>query len=324
MIHNSLDHFLPQLPLLSDFPRYIISHYHILTHYQLRQLDAMVETSGVLKLPTASIHYETRGRGDLLILIAGMTGTGVIFSELARCLSSEYRVATYDRRGFSRSTMNDVEENVQQENILALNAQDAVALIEHLSPLSPAIIFGTSEGALIAVEILYSSPALVKEVILHEPVMLSLVPPSKRQFLTIRYFELQDAFQKRGTAAAGQILLPMVIDKSERDLMRTSPVYKNLADTVITNMKYFFEKEVEAVFKWKFNPDQLKGVSIPTHLVKGARSTLDFTTFPLFALSILLSLPVSNLAGGHLGYVTHTGDFANRLKGLLREGKASL
>ncbi|KAJ6069016.1 alpha/beta-hydrolase [Penicillium canescens] len=284
----------------------------------------MAGTSGVLRLPTASIHYETSGSGDLLILVPGVSGTGVIFSELARYLSSGYRVTTYDRRGFTQKTMVDVEENVGPDDVLALNAQDTCALIEHLSPSFPAIIFGSSEGALIAVEILYANPALLKEVILHEPVMLSLVPPPKRKILTAKYFELQDAFKKHGTAAATPIFLSMVTDTNERKLMKSSPVSLKAAASMGASMTYFFENEIEAIFRWKFNPYQLKGVNVPVHLIKGAQSTLDFTATPILALSALLSLPVSEVAGGHLGYVTHTEDFANRIKGLLRGGKASL
>lgn len=122
-----------------------------------------------------------------------------VYSDIARCLSSRYRVTTYDRRGFSRS---NTKEDCSPENVLVRNAQDTAALIQHLSPTSSATLFGTSEAALIAIEMLYTNPSLLKEVILHEPVMVAPVLPSKQKLLTMKYLEIRDKFKKQETAAA--------------------------------------------------------------------------------------------------------------------------
>src|SRR5215467_4781854 len=97
-----------------------------------------------LKVPGAQLSYEVSGSGPLLILIPGASGTGESFRPLAPHLISQYQVVTYDRRGFSRSSLDGPQAYSHR---LATDADDVRCLIESLSG-QPAIIFGNSSGAL--------------------------------------------------------------------------------------------------------------------------------------------------------------------------------
>lgn len=52
-------------------------------------------TTGTLRAPGATLHYELRGRGPLLLLIPGGTGGAAALDAVADLLAADYRVATY-------------------------------------------------------------------------------------------------------------------------------------------------------------------------------------------------------------------------------------
>ena len=63
-----------------------------------------------LKVPGAQLSYEVTGSGPLLILIPGAAGVGEVFRQVAHHLSAQHQVVTYDRRGFSRSSLDGPQD----------------------------------------------------------------------------------------------------------------------------------------------------------------------------------------------------------------------
>src|SRR5216684_617125 len=122
-----------------------------------------------LKVPGAQLFYEVSGSGPLLILIPGASGTGESFRPLTPHLISQYQVVTYDRRGFSRSTLDGPQDYLHR---LATDADDVQRLIEHLTD-QPATVFGNSSGAIVALEVLTRYPEWVQTVVAHEPPVVS-------------------------------------------------------------------------------------------------------------------------------------------------------
>ena len=57
----------------------------------------------MLKVPGATIYYETRGAGPLLLIIPGGPQDAGVFADLAGHLADRYTVVAYDPRGNSRS-----------------------------------------------------------------------------------------------------------------------------------------------------------------------------------------------------------------------------
>ena len=125
-----------------------------------------------LKVPGAQLFYEVSGSGPLLILIPGAAGVGEVFRPLAHHLISQYQVVTYDRRGFSRSLLDGPQD---YDHRLATDADDVQRLIEHLTD-QPAIVFGNSLGAIVALEVLTHSPEWVQTIVAHEPPVVFLLP----------------------------------------------------------------------------------------------------------------------------------------------------
>ncbi|MEU0486292.1 hypothetical protein ABZ260_44925, partial [Streptosporangium sp. NPDC006013] len=64
----------------------------------------------VLKVPGATLHYEVRGTGPVLLLICGGVYDAAGYAALAGQLADRYTVVSYDRRGNSRSPLDGPPE----------------------------------------------------------------------------------------------------------------------------------------------------------------------------------------------------------------------
>ncbi|GAA1806425.1 alpha/beta fold hydrolase [Actinomadura chokoriensis] len=124
-----------------------------------------------LDVPGASLHYEMRGAGPVLLLICGGIYDAAGYAGLAGLLADRYTVVTYDRRGNSRSPLSG-PPSVQS---VAEHADDASRLLAAVTG-EPAFVFGNSSGAQIALELAVRHPEQVRALIAHEPPLLGLLP----------------------------------------------------------------------------------------------------------------------------------------------------
>ncbi len=97
-----------------------------------------------------------------LICVHGACVDGAFFDGIARELSRDYRVITYDRRGCGES--GDAADGCYD---LVAQAADLQAVIEHAGV--PANVLAHSAGTLVAMELLRANPKAVSRAILHEP-----------------------------------------------------------------------------------------------------------------------------------------------------------
>jgi pimeloyl-ACP methyl ester carboxylesterase len=99
------------------------------------------------------IHYELRGGGQPLLLIAGATGDAGSWWLVNDLLVDEFTVVIYDRRGNSRSPRPEGWQATSAEE----QADDAAALLDELGTGSAAV-FGTSSGGTFALCLLSGIP----------------------------------------------------------------------------------------------------------------------------------------------------------------------
>jgi esterase len=115
---------------------------------------------GSVKLDGRDLYHEEVGEGTPILLIhpSGSTAStwGAAVEELARI----GRVITYDRRGYARSGGEPVRK-------VSTHTADAAALLETVGA-DPAVVVGTSSGAMIAVDLAVRRPDLVRAVVEHE------------------------------------------------------------------------------------------------------------------------------------------------------------
>lgn len=188
------------------------------------------------RVPGAQLYYEVSGSGPLLLLIPGASGTGVSFRPLIPSLISQYQVVTYDRRGFSRSSLDGPQD---YEHRLETDADDVRRLIEHLTN-QPALVFGNSSGALVALEVLIQSPERAQRVVAQEPPVGSLQPDAaQRQAFAD---EVYATYRKEGVAKAmhqfGSSMAPVDRQVIERSLTQQANEY------TLANAAYWMEHEL--------------------------------------------------------------------------------
>ena len=68
---------------------------------ELKMVDEM--QAATLKVPGATLYYEMRGKGPLLVIIPGGPQDAGVFAELAAGMADTHRVVAIDPRGNSRS-----------------------------------------------------------------------------------------------------------------------------------------------------------------------------------------------------------------------------
>ena len=100
--------------------------------------------AGTLPVPGASLFYKVVGSGPLLLLLPGGAGDAEAFNSMAAHLADHFTLLNYDRRGLSRSTVEDTAKTPGIET----HSDDAYRLLAALAP-APALVFGSSIGAVI-------------------------------------------------------------------------------------------------------------------------------------------------------------------------------
>jgi pimeloyl-ACP methyl ester carboxylesterase len=110
-----------------------------------------------------AINYvESSATGPLLIMLHGMTATWQVFETTIPFLAVRWRVVAADLRGHGRSG------RVAERYTLMDYVRDIGALHRHLSD-EPAVVVGSSLGAMVALGLASEDPDAVRAVVLEDP-----------------------------------------------------------------------------------------------------------------------------------------------------------
>ena len=105
------------------------------------------------------LAIETRGSGDPILLVSGGVLDMDQWDAQMEALSDIYRVIRFDQRGVGAS------DKADDGYTLAQFTQDTLALMETLD-LAPCVLFGSSLGALVALEVAARQPQRVRTLVL--------------------------------------------------------------------------------------------------------------------------------------------------------------
>jgi pimeloyl-ACP methyl ester carboxylesterase len=158
-------------------------------------------TTNTLKVPGATLYYEVRGSGPILLLICGGVYDAAGYAGLAQQLADRYTVVTYDRRGNSRSPLDGPPEPQSIE----VHGGDAYRILDAVGVTGdePAYVFGNSSGAEIGLELAARHPELVRTLVAHEPPVFELLPDRDHWRALLQ--RVEETFAREGAGPAGQL-----------------------------------------------------------------------------------------------------------------------
>ena len=265
-------------------------------------------TTGTLEVPGADVYYEVRGAGPLVVLV-GSPMDADAFAPLADLLAADHTVLTTDPRGVHRSPVADPDADSTPE----LRADDLSRLIAHVDA-GPAVVLGSSGGAITALALAAAHPGHVSAVIAHEPPLDELL--DDREQLRRSTDEMCATYLAGDVVGAWRIFFALA----------NIPVPSEALDQMfggerdpqhVADEHFWFAHELRPSVSWR--PDAAALRSSPVRIVVGIGddSADQLCDRASRVLTGLLGIEPTSFPGGHIGFVDDPDAFAARLRTVL-------
>ena len=273
----------------------------------------MSMTTGTLVVPGAVLHHQVRGTGPMLLISQSGEGDADRSNDLVAQLADSFTVITYDRRGLSRSRLDDAGHGVT----MAEHADDVHRLLAALTD-APALMLGCSLGAVIGLHVAVAHPGQIGTLVAHEPVAPRLLPDDARARHERELADLQSLYRRAGLGLAlPEIARTLGIDPAATDRepeLTPQPMTAQRA----TNFDHFIRHDFTAIVRDTLDTVGLRDVS--TRIVPAAGRTTPRTVFDRLAavaLATLTGRELQEAPGGHNGNTTHPRAYARWLREIL-------
>ncbi|WP_327634798.1 alpha/beta hydrolase [Kribbella sp. NBC_00482] len=261
----------------------------------------------MIDVPGAVLHYQLEGNGPLLLISQSGEGDADRSTDLVRQLADDYTVLTYDRRGLSRSKVDEPGATI------ADHADDVHRLLLHVTD-EPVAMLGCNLGAVIGLHLTVKHPTQLHTLVAHEPIAPWLLPDPKlhRDELT----ELRAQYLANGLQATiPAIVRSLGIDPSNGEPGRTDfPMDANR----LANFDYFIRHDFTAAADDDLDPAALSSTGV--RIIPAAGTTTPRTVFDYQCAEALAELSGQDLQtfpGGHNGNLSHPKAYAQRLREVL-------
>jgi pimeloyl-ACP methyl ester carboxylesterase len=277
----------------------------------------MTTTTDYLSVPGAGLYYEMRGNGPTLLISQSGEGDAGRSVDLVDQLADAYTVITYDRRGLSRSTLDDPSSGVTMTE----HADDVHRLLAAVTD-EPAAMLGCSLGAVIGLHLALRHTGQLSTLIAHEPVAPHLLPVPDRARHEAELAEIQQLYRKQGLAPALKAVAEVLgIDPANPDA-EPDLTPQPMTSERIANFGFFIEHDFTALINDTLPVSEL--AHTPTRIVPAAGRTTPRTVFDYRCaqeLATLLGAEVTEFPGGHNGNTTHPRAYAVQLHQILQAEK---
>jgi pimeloyl-ACP methyl ester carboxylesterase len=270
-----------------------------------------------LQVPGASLYYEVRGSGPVLLMIPGGPMDADGFKDLADRLADDHTVVTYDCRGNSRSPMQGSWDDLT----VGLFADDARRLLDAVGP-DQADVLGSSGGATYALDLVARYPGRVRTLVAHEPPVSELLPDAARYHALNE--QVAETYRSEGTFAALQIFTKGVGFGNGGPPARSdeTPEDAAAAARMGANLDLFAGRLIPII--GNYEPDLAALQRSSTRIVVGVgdESTPEQMVYQTaHALAERLGGQPAQFPGGHGGFGSHPDGFAARLREVLAGGQ---
>lgn len=268
-------------------------------------------TASTLKVPGATLYYEQRGNGPVLLIIPGGPQDAGVFAELAQHMADHWTVVAYDPRGNSRSTFDGAPQPLSLDE----QADDAAALIAAMGS-GPADIFGTSGGAQIGLNLAARHPDLVRALVAHEPPAMMLLDDPSAMLAADQ--ALYDTYRRDGVdAAMGQFFAENGLgDEPEEGPAEfdMSPEATETFARVSGNFEYWLAHGMLPLGHYRPDIEVLKAGKPKIVVAIGAESVGQPIHEMSLAVAKKLGVEPVQFPGDHMGFGPHAKAFAQRLR----------
>jgi pimeloyl-ACP methyl ester carboxylesterase len=254
------------------------------------------------------LYYEVRGTGPLVVLVGAPMDAGP-FGPLADLLAGDYTVLTTDPRGINRSPVDDPDQDSTPE----MRADDLSRLVAHVDA-GPAVVLGSSGGAVSALALVQAHPEQVHVVVAHEPPLIELLPDRAErhagsEVVIARWLAGDYAGSWRAFLENADIRLPEGVFEA---VFGGEPDARAIADTTYQNTHMLRPTT-------RFVPDIAALRSATSRVVVGIgeASTGQVCDRTSRALAAELGIEPTMFPGGHTGFAEDPSGFAARLRPIL-------
>ncbi|WP_238013657.1 alpha/beta hydrolase [Dactylosporangium sp. AC04546] len=250
----------------------------------------------------AKLYYELRGTGPLVALV-GAPMDATFFAPLADLLAPDHTVLITDPRGVNRSVLDDPE----QDSAVEQRAADLARLIEHAGA-GPAIVVGSSGGAVTALQLAQARPDLLAAVVAHEPPIIDVLDDRDERhagvedmIATYAAGDPQGAWMRFFTNA-NIPLPPFDGPPPEPDPVQAA------------TERFWFLHEMRATTRWRPDVETLRASPVRIVVAVGEDSAGQLCDRSVRALAAALGSAPAVFPGGHIAFVEDPARFAARLR----------
>lgn len=258
-------------------------------------------THATLDVPGATLSYDTAGSGPLLLLVPGGAMDSQPFAGLQAALADRFTVVRYDARGIGASRFTGVPHPIT----VAGQADDALTLIDTLSPGAAAFVLGSSGGALTGLDLITRYPERVRRLVAHEPPLTGLLDDNS----AVEDDELLRIHRDQGPAAATVAFLHVT------GLDGGNPADPDqLPLDLVSNFDVFYRYMFDGIGAFRADVETLRSRPVVIGVGEASAQSAERAAHELARR--LGQQPVS-FVGEHVGFAEDPERFAKQLEPLL-------
>lgn len=260
-----------------------------------------------------SDHYDVRGSGPVLLILPGGAGHPMGLDDFTARLAERFTVVTYDHLGLAHGRLG---KPVEEQRVEWWSDGAAQVLEAVLPEGESAYVFGSSSGAIAALDLASRHPKRLRHVVVHESPVVAVLPDAERQ--RAMFTEVYDAYRTRGLEAASA---RMVAGLEERDLTAgereklSDPAAQppSPTDELATPMAVFLTRVLLPFTSYVPDLTALCAPSPRLTVAVGIDSAGQLPHRTATSLARRTGSAARQFPGGHLGVLTHSAEFAARL-----------
>ncbi|HMQ59316.1 MAG TPA: alpha/beta hydrolase [Flavilitoribacter sp.] len=250
------------------------------------------------------LAYDEKGAGPALVLVHGTGFTSRAWFRVTDGLAGQFRVITYDRRGYGGSRGAAAGTKTYNQT----QASDLLLLLEKLD-LREVTLLGWSAGALHCYHAVLQDPSRIRQLVCYEPPLHAAKNIDGHLFRHFMKMNLQKAFGNRKGAVSTFVRMVTLLQGGGSSLDRfradcekvLSPDYKLTLD------------EIAAGTGEELKPEMLKHIKVPVTFLSGDRSVGFFQKATRRQLDIFGGQDHILAGCGHFAHLENPDQFVDTL-----------